>query len=251
MGAQSEAAKWYKGLAKQLNLAGENAPKAILIISAHWETRNKVLKLSSKSQHDKLYFDYSGFPAHTYELQYNAPGSVELAEKVQNLLGKANIKSELDASRNFDHGVFIPLKLFYPEANIPVVEMSIDSSYDPAFHFAVGEALQSLRQEGVLIIGSGFLIHNFSVKPVPARRFAVAIEKALTSGAAEEKKQRLLQWEKLDCARDAHQQEDHLVPIFVAAGAAGNTLKAEKIGEFWGSGDGFGAAFGLISYSFQ
>src|SRR5207253_1251891 len=127
--------------------------------------------------------------------------------------GKNNIKSELDSNWNFDHGLFIPLLLLYPEADIPVVELSIDSSYDPQYHFNVGLALESLRNEGILIIGSGQITHNGSAPAGATRKFVSAIDNVIENCNIQERNKQLIEWEKLTCARDAHAQEDHLVPI--------------------------------------
>lgn len=142
---------------RQLRHDVGTTPQAVLVISGHWET--DVLSLTSSSA-PELLFDYYGFPEHTYQLTYPAPGSPELAAQVAQLLGEAGIPSQLDGSRGFDHGVFIPFKLVYPEAEIPVVQLSLRADLDPAFHLAVGRALAPLREQGVLIIGSGMSYHN-------------------------------------------------------------------------------------------
>lgn len=125
----SPAAQWFRQLPKQLALP--SPPKTILIVTAHWETSNTVC-ISAQTQHTELLYDYGGFSPEAYKLQYNPQGDVNLSNRVLNLLEEAGISAKLDSKRNFDHGVFIPLKLMYPEANIPVVAMSILKSFSPA-----------------------------------------------------------------------------------------------------------------------
>ncbi|MDN3518151.1 class III extradiol ring-cleavage dioxygenase, partial [Aquisalimonas lutea] len=132
-------------------------PKAVLVVSGHWEAPE--LTLNAQEQPPLLY-DYSGFPPHTYQLRYPAPGSSELAARVQALLQASGQGAELDHDRGLDHGVFIPLKLIYPNADVPVVQLSLKRDLDPAYHLAAGRALTSLRREGVLIVGTGMSYHN-------------------------------------------------------------------------------------------
>ena len=132
-------------------------PKAIVMVSAHWLTPN--LAMTSGAQ-PELIFDYYGFPPHTYELTYPAPGAPALAEQIVKTLTAAGVTSGADASRGFDHGMFIPLKLIFPQANIPVVQLSLNQSLDPVQHLAAGRALEALRDQDVLIVGSGMSFHN-------------------------------------------------------------------------------------------
>ncbi|MEO7755374.1 MAG: class III extradiol ring-cleavage dioxygenase, partial [Dokdonella sp.] len=134
-------------------------PKAILVISAHWEAADPVV--NSGAAPDML-FDYYGFPEHTYRLDYPAAGSPVLAARVRFLLGSAGIASGEDATRGYDHGVFVPFLLMYPDADIPVVQLSLKAGLDPSVHLAIGRALTPLRDEGVLIVGSGMSNHNLS-----------------------------------------------------------------------------------------
>ena len=132
-------------------------PTALLVVSAHYETDIVTLTGGDKPE---LIYDYGGFPAHTYELTYPAPGSPELAQRAGELLIGAGIPYRIDTHRGFDHGVFIPLKLMYPAADVPIVQLSLRADLDPAFHLTVGKALEPLRDEGILIVGSGLSYHN-------------------------------------------------------------------------------------------
>ena len=232
MDKNSEATKWYKQVAEQIKAtnAPENAkdpnewqkPKAILVISAHWESSGSFL-VTNQTNHKELLYDYSGFPKHTYELKYPAKGSPELAKTVVELAKNAGITVELDNKRNFDHGVFIPLLLMYPKADIPVVEISVDTNFDPKAHIEFGKTLQPLREQGVLIIGSGSTTHGHFTSSKNFHEFVNAITDVLTNRRSEERLSMLVNWEKaLPHAREAHGREDHLIPLHVAIGAAGN-----------------------------
>jgi len=136
------------------------APKALLVISAHWE--EKVATLMTAPRPPMLY-DYYGFPPESYKLTWPAPGAPALATRVQELLSQAGIPSATDDQRGFDHGTFVPLKLTYPDASIPTLQLSLLASLDPAAHLALGRALAPLRDEGVFIIGSGMTFHNLRI----------------------------------------------------------------------------------------
>ncbi len=198
----------------------EERPRAILVISAHWE---RALPTVTSNPQPSLIYDYSGFPAHTYELRYDVPGSPALAQRVRDLLATAGIASAADERRGLDHGVFVPLKVIYPEAQIPVVALSLQHGYDPQQHLAVGAALAPLREEGVLIVGSGMSYHNlrriFDGHDDGAERFDRWLNETALAPAPM-RAERLRAWEQAPHARDAHPQEDHLAPLFVVAGAA-------------------------------
>jgi aromatic ring-opening dioxygenase catalytic subunit (LigB family) len=199
-------------------------PKALLIISAHWETSE--LAVTAQSQPELLY-DYYGFPPHTYELRYDAPGAPALAQQVRELLAQAGFPTQASTERGLDHGVFVPFKLIYPEADIPVVQLSLKAGLDPALHIKVGQALQSLRNEGVLIVGSGMSYHNLRERGGRYAANAAEFDAWLTEASTaepERRNQMLSQWEHAPSARIAHPREEHLIPLMVAAGAAGDDL---------------------------
>jgi len=144
-----------------------------VVFSAHWETSKKICVTSRET--NSLYFDYYGFPDYTYALQYNAPGSKELAKEIKEMLGSASINCELDAERGLDHGVFIPLKLMYPAADIPVLQVSLNSNLDPNFHVQMGKAMAALRKKGILIVASGSATHNLQAERSPQKGFGKKI----------------------------------------------------------------------------
>jgi aromatic ring-opening dioxygenase catalytic subunit (LigB family) len=199
-------------------------PTAVLVVTAHWETPEFSV---STGEHPPMLYDYGGFPANTYQVQYPAPGSPALAGRVAALLSENGIPVRQDAGRGFDHGTFVPLALIYPDANVPVVMLSIKSSYDPAEHIRVGRALQPLRDEGVLIIGSGLNYHNMRGFGRPestavAETFDAYLNQAIGQPAADARDAMLVDWESAPGARLAHPHEDHLLPLMVVAGAAGD-----------------------------
>ena len=228
----SEATKWYKQLAQQIKTTEPpvdaydknlwQKPKAILVVSAHWETEKSTFSVTNQLDHKELFYDYYGFPKHTYDLKYPAKGNPGLAKKVVELAKNAGIKVELDNKRNFDHGVFIPLLLMYPNSDIPVVELSINSNFDPKLHIELGKALAPLRQEGVLIIGSGSTTHGRFKSTENFGTFVKAITDVLTVKSPQERLRHLVNWEQLPHAREAHEREDHLMPLHVIIGAAGD-----------------------------
>jgi aromatic ring-opening dioxygenase catalytic subunit (LigB family) len=206
---------------KQMHSLVPEKPSAILVISAHWETAHELM-LTGHAQPPLLY-DYYGFPAHTYQLSYPAPGAPALAEQIQKLLHLADIPAGLDIQRGYDHGVFVPLKLIYPEADIPVVQISLRADLDPAYHLQVGHALAPLREQGVLIIGSGMSFHNLRVFGQDVRAQSRAFDTWLTQAVAETSEARDLQlqaWANAPAGRFSHPREEHLLPLMVVAGAA-------------------------------
>ena len=195
-------------------------PRAVLVVSAHWET--PTFTVQTNPQPPMLY-DYGGFPEFTYRIQYPAPGQPELAHRVTELLGGAGIASAEDPDRGFDHGMFAPMYAIYPEADVPMVQLSILHSYDPDAHLAAGRALAPLRDEGVLIMGSGLSYHNLRLwgpaAEGPSREFDDWLSATLDADPAE-RVERLRAWEQAPSARLAHPAEDHLIPLMVAVGAA-------------------------------
>lgn len=199
-----------------------NTPRAILMISGHWEEPG--LALSSGARPNMVY-DYYGFPEDLYHITYAAPGSPELAGQVQGLLRESGIAARLDPTRGFDHGTFSIMKPLYPDADIPIVQLSLDSSLDPALHLQIGRALAPLRDDGVLIIGSGLSYHNLRAMQgtsghAPSRQFDAWLQKTVAQASPGERSERLVRWESAPSARAAHPREDHLIPLMVAVGAA-------------------------------
>ena len=210
-------AEWLRSIATTL----PSRPRALVVISAHWEA-GPVTVLTGAAP--PLLYDYFGFPPDTYEITYPAPGDPALATRVQELLGAAGIPTAADADRGFDHGVFIPLKLVFPEADIPIVQVSLEAGLDPAHHLAIGAALAPLRDEGVLIVGSGMSYHNmqaFGSGPslTDSDEFDEWLGRVVRLPGAE-RVAALTSWESAPSARSAHPREEHLLPLMVVAGAA-------------------------------
>jgi len=197
-------------------------PAAILMISAHWEARGGFLIMDNPRP--PMVYDYYGFPEHTYTIQYPAPGSPELARRVAELLKQAGLPHAFDHERGFDHGAFVPLSLIYPDADVPVVQLSLETHLDPQLHIELGRALAPLRDENVLIIGSGLSYHNLreirSIGAVPSAQFDAWLQQAIVQGPVDQRLEQLRHWEKAPAARRAHPREEHLLPLMVAAGAA-------------------------------
>jgi len=206
-------------------------PDAILVISAHWEENTASLM---GSQSPKMLYDYYGFPEKAYEITYPAAGNPALADRIVGLLKKNNIKSHIDTDRGFDHGLFIPLKLMYPEADIPSIQLSLLHSLNPAEHIALGKALRELVPENILVAGSGFSFHNQNAffgqipgAPDPANEAFQnwLLETCIGPIAQSEREKRLIEWEKAPYARYCHPREEHLLPLHVCLGMADKPAK--------------------------
>lgn len=198
-----------------------DAVRAVLVVTSHWETPQFMV---SSGAAPGMIYDYGGFPPHTYQIVYPAPGEPALAQRVAGLLGAAGFPTGLDAERGFDHGTFSMLYPVYPEARMPVVQLSLRRDLDPATHLAAGRALAPLRDEGILIIGSGLSYHNlrqFGPNGRQAsREFDGWLQRTLLEREPALREQDLLRWEEAPMARAAHPREEHLIPLMVALGAA-------------------------------
>lgn len=196
-------------------------PRALLVISAHWEEARPTVMTHAQPP---LLFDYYGFPEESYRLTWPAPGSPEVASRVRELLTHAGIDSGADSERGFDHGTFVPLKLTYPDAHIPTLQLSLKAGLDPREHLAIGRALAPLRDEGVFIIGTGMTFHNMRGFGPQGRAASSAFDSWLrdtTARDAADRDARLAAWSEAPAARIAHPREEHLLPLMVIAGAAG------------------------------
>jgi aromatic ring-opening dioxygenase catalytic subunit (LigB family) len=197
-------------------------PRALLIVSGHWEEARPTVMTSSRPP---ILYDYYGFPPESYTITWPAPGAPWLAARVRELLSERGIASSEDPNRGYDHGTFIPLKLTYPDAEIPTLQLSLVEGLDPEEHLALGRALAPLRDEGVFIIGSGMTFHNLRAfrdpRAVPvAEAFDAWLRDTMSLGA-DDRSRRLADWEHAPGARAAHPREEHLIPLMVATGAAG------------------------------
>ena len=195
-------------------------PKALLVITAHWEERDFTIQAHPQPP---MLYDYYGFPPATYHVKYAAPGSPTLAEEVRGIIAAAGFPARLDLQRGFDHGTFTPLSVIYPKADVPVVQLSLRADFDPAAHIALGRALAPLRDQGVLIIGSGLSYHNLramgAVARLPSTQFDDWLGMAMAA-APTARERYLIEWETAPSARFAHPREEHLLPLMVAVGAA-------------------------------
>jgi aromatic ring-opening dioxygenase catalytic subunit (LigB family) len=206
---------------RSLRTVPKTPPKAVLVVSAHWE--ESVPTVMNGARPPMLY-DYYGFPPESYTLTWPAPGDPRLAARVQELLARAGFATNADPERGFDHGTFVPLKLAYPDADVPTVQLSLKSGLDPAEHLAMGRALAPLRDEGVFIVGSGMTYHNlraFGPQAAPVSETFDAWLRETATLAPAERDRRLTAWAAAPAARLAHPREEHLLPLMVVAGAAG------------------------------
>ena len=220
--AHAALVEQLKTLPKQLR-----KPKAIIVISAHWEADEiRVTDASAPA----LLYDYYGFPPESYQIKYPCKGEPELAKSIVAELNSAGIPAKTESKRGLDHGVFVPLKLMYPEADIPVVQVSLSATLEPALHLQVGEVLAQIPQDDLLIIGSGFSFHNmrafFSPATAQTQQLNNAFEQWLKDSLSSEHsyasiREQLTNWEQAPGARFCHPREEHLLPLHVCAGAAG------------------------------
>jgi aromatic ring-opening dioxygenase catalytic subunit (LigB family) len=213
-------AAWLRGLAASIGCT----PRAVLVISGHWEEDPIAVNVA---EHPALLYDYYGFPEHTYHLEYPAPGAPPLARETLEILSTAGFPVREERRRGLDHGVFVPFKLIYPHADVPIVQLSLRAGLDPAAHLAIGEALAPLRRQGVLIVGSGMSFHNLRIASIENARIPASEEfdawlgEAAGAPTREERNAELIRWARAPAARFAHPREEHLMPLMVAAGAGG------------------------------
>lgn len=235
--AHAEMVELLQGLAEDLI-----TPQAIVVFSAHWEEEQPTI--TAHANPDLLY-DYYGFPEESYAIQYPAPGNPALAREVLGLLQNHGFSPRLEDNRGFDHGLFIPLKLLYPLANIPCIQISLKTGLAAADHIEIGRALQGLATKDILFVGSGFSFHNMREFFRPPTRESIAANQAFDvwlqetcmtkSLTEEEREQRLRQWSQAPSARFCHPREEHLLPLHIcyglAARAAADSRQLEILGK--------------------
>ena len=202
-------------------------PSAILVISAHWE---EAIPTITSGTTPSLIYDYYGFPSEAYKIEYPCPGEPVLAQQVAQALDQAGIQARLDNQRGLDHGAFVPLKLMYPEAKIPCIQLSLVNTLDASTHLAIGRALQALDYDNLLVLGSGFSFHNMraffaaQTPEIQARNLAFEdwLEQTCSDSSLSEpeRAKRLADWEQAPHARFCHPREEHLLPLHVCYGLA-------------------------------
>ena len=213
---------WLKGFGEELLASGA---RAILAISAHWEEGRPTLHFGERPG---MLYDYGGFPGNTYHLKWNAPGDPALAARAETLLDAAGLRTAKEFQRGYDHGIFVPLMVAFPEPRLPVAQLSLVRGLDPVLHFEIGRALEPLREEGVAIVGSGMSYHNLrsflsgdsSVGPA-SESFDAWLETSVGLADPEARREALVNWMTAPHALECHPRSEHLLPLHVAAGAGG------------------------------
>jgi len=207
-------------------------PKAFVVVTAHWEEAQPTVSTAAAPG---MLYDYYGFPAHTYQLKYPAPGAPAIAAEVKGLIATAGLKVGENAERGFDHGVFVPFLIIDPQAQIPVVMLSLQRDLDPALHIAVGKALAPLRDKGIAIVGSGMSFHDLrhfrDGDGRASRLFDAWLDETLTKTDPATREQRLSHWSEAPAARACHPREEHLLPLMVVVGAAEDAAGARSFSE--------------------
>ncbi len=203
-------------------------PSAILVISAHWEATEPTV---TSGANPSLIYDYGGFPEESYSIQYPCAGEPDLASQVHQKISSAGIKSKLNPSRGFDHGLFVPLKIMYPDADIPCVQLSLVHTLDAQQHIAIGKALSQLQWDNLLVVGSGFSFHNMRSFFYPEldqgnhknQAFEHWLKSTMMDNELSETQRtdRLVNWQQAPHARFCHPREEHLLPLHVCYGMAG------------------------------
>ncbi|AEG19366.1 DODA-type extradiol aromatic ring-opening family dioxygenase [Methanobacterium paludis] len=221
---------------------------AVLCISAHWNTKNPEVTAVEKPE---TIHDFYGFPEELYTIKYPVKGEPELAERTADLINKAGFSCDIDGQRGLDHGAWVPTRLMYPKADVPVVQLSIQSHLDPKRHYLLGKAIEELNHEGVLILGSGGAVHPLGYAPLgPGARtddWAMDFDKWLTDAVTRGDVEQLENYSQLaPYPQRAHPYPDHFMPLLVALGAAGSGARGKIIHHSWYWGD-----LGMAAYEFN
>lgn len=221
-------------------------PEAIVVVSAHWE---EAVPSVTSGPATSLLYDYYGFPESSYSIEYPCPGAPELARTVHAALGFEGIEAALEHQRGLDHGVFVPLKIMYPDADIPVVQLSLVEGLDPALHMTIGQALRSIDGLNLLVLGSGFTFHNMDAFFAPDSPESMAQNNAFEDWLADvcsdvsldepERARQLVAWADAPGARFCHPREEHLLPLHVCYGLAEGACRARFSARVLGKRAGF------------
>ena len=227
-GAMASLRAWLEALPSTLS----TPPRAVLVITAHWEEAAPTV---SSAARPPMLYDYYGFPAETYQVSWPAPGDPALAARVRELLAAAGFQPGEDPKRGFDHGTFVPMSVAWPAADVPTVQLSLVRGLDPDTHLRLGRALAPLRDEGVLIVGSGMSYHNMRGFRTPqGAADSVVFDgwlRGVVAEAPEARDAHLRAWSAAPAGRASHPREEHLLPLMVVAGAAGEDLGAVTYGD--------------------
>jgi aromatic ring-opening dioxygenase catalytic subunit (LigB family) len=223
MGLPPDEVEALKGYLEWVRTLPAIRPRALLVVSAHWE---EPVPTVMTADHPPLLYDYYGFPPESYRLTWPAPGDPQLAADAAALLEHAGFRTASDSARGFDHGTFVPLKVTYPDADVPAIQLSLVRGLDPSRHLAIGRALSPLRDRGIFIVGSGMTFHNLRAFGDP--RAAASSEtfdewlRAVMARDPADRARGLAEWSSAPGATIAHPREEHLTPLMVATGAAGD-----------------------------
>ena len=244
-----EDLEYLKNFLKNLGEEYNNKIKAILVISAHWEENVPTINFSETPG---LLYDYYGFPDYTYHLTWAAHGDPFLAEKVEYLLNNNGIETARENKRGYDHGVFVPLMVAFPNPKMPIIQLSLVKKLDPQLHINIGKALEPLREDGVLIIGSGMSYHNIktffvndtNLKKV-SEEFDTWLKQTIIFSNKEEREKELINWYKAPSATFSHPSSEHLAPLFVCAGAGYNDKATQVYSNYLLGAKISGFAFGI------
>jgi 4,5-DOPA dioxygenase extradiol len=212
-------------------------PDAVLCVSAHWMTTVPAL---SRAERPETIHDFYGFPEPMYAIHYDAQGAPKLADRAAELLQQVDLPVAIDPSRGLDHGAWVPMRLMYPDGDVPMTQLAVQPRRDARWHVTVGEALTPLRDEGVLIVGSGGATHNLRElvrSGGPAPEWARAFDDWLTAAIERGDREALMEWEqKAPNAQRAHPTDEHFLPLFVALGAGGPGTHGKRIHSGWSLG---------------
>jgi 4,5-DOPA dioxygenase extradiol len=205
-------------------------PRAVLVVSAHWEASRPTVSTVLQPQ---TIHDFSGFPPALYRIRYPAPGAAEVARRVHGILAQAGIEAAIDGERGLDHGAWVPLSYMYPKADVPVTQLSVQTSLGPKHHLALGRAIAAIADEGVLIVGSGHMTHNLREWMQGSSTTAAYVEEFrewVFTRLRDHDFEALAGYRSLaPHAQRAHPTEEHFLPLFVALGAAGLMARPERI----------------------
>ncbi len=222
---KTSAYEFFKKLAQNFE-----KPSAIIVFSAHYES--EILEITGNSSFQTIY-DFGGFPDELYKMKYEAQGAPDLALEIAQTFSSLGIEAKINPKRGLDHGAWVPLKLIYPEADIPIIQISIQSNEDALYSYKIGRIISYFKERNILIIGSGSTTHNLAMafrnkdKPTPnwVEEFSEAVFKKLQDGDV----RALLNWHELPYAQENHPSFEHFIPLLITLGAAAENFTAKRL----------------------